>query len=272
MEYAAKLGTCTLLRKILYTQDVYVTSKVVRGATVYIWHDVTEHENGIRTCKSPLSFLATLNDQALMDSSTTIMLRSNLYENWSNRKVRSVQFPAFLWFLIRLVYICTLFYIYRDTSYASFYFNAGHELARHNITISGPPLPDESPVCPAIAYEISENDFTIILYVTISLASLFILCDIIDFIRALRNKVVCYYFVHTTFRAAKLLVNSAALTLTPILIIQIDDFGEKLHIYHAFMRSIIPIASAWSLLYFALFIPSIGFAVLSIQKMLKDAF
>ena len=272
MEYAAKLGTCSLLRKILYTQGVYVTRKVVRGATVYRWHDVTEYENGIRTCKSPLSFLATLDDQAFMDISTTVMLRSNLYKNWSNRKIRSVKFPAFLWFIVRLVYISLFFSLYRDTSYTSHFFQKGHELLRLNITIAGPTLPDENPVCPAVLDEMPNTTRNTIISVLIACTSVFIIGDVIDLIRALRNGVMCYFRVHTTFRGAQFLVNIVALTLAPVLIYEVEDYGESLHIYYAITRSTMPIACAWSLLYFALFIPSIGFAVLSIQKMLKDAF
>ena len=245
VEYAARLGMCTLLQRIMYTKNVYVTRELVRGATVYRWHDVTDYENGIRTCKSPLSFLSALDDQALMDSSTTVLLRSNFYRNWSNRKIRSVKFTAFIWFLMRLFYIFMFVLVYRDTSPATYYFYKGHEMARKNITISGHTLAQEMPVCPGLVHEFPKNTLLSMLRFIIAFASFSMLCDIIDFIQALRSRPMCNFFMHATFRVAQILVNISALTLTPVLIYKMEDLGKSTHSFYAIIRVVMPIASAW---------------------------
>ncbi len=106
LELAAKLGCCKIVRAFLETRGVYLTRETKRGMIRYQWIDVTEYETTDpkldRRGKSPLGFLALMDEKTLMKSCTKDLFTWSPFKLWFKSKICTYSIFFFLWFLFRL--------------------------------------------------------------------------------------------------------------------------------------------------------------------------
>ncbi len=120
LELAAKLGSCKMVKVILETPGVYLTKEKTRGMVHYQWIDVTEYETTDpeldRRGKSPLGFLAFMNEQTLMKPSTMELFTWPPFQIWLKGKAQSSMVFVIIWFLIHVMMIASYFAVRADTS------------------------------------------------------------------------------------------------------------------------------------------------------------
>ena len=85
-------------------------------------------------------------------------------------------------------------------------------------------------------------------------------------IKPSKNAIVDHWF----FRFVQLSINITIVSFAPLVEDNAIRRSVDYNTYVVFMRCLMPLLCSWSVLYFALLLPSIGVAVNSIQNMLKD--
>ena len=265
VEYAAKIGTLRLLKRILYTDDVYVRKREIIGSTLYRWHDVTDYENGSRVIRSPLIHLPHLPRSRISDPDVEPILKSQLFQIWATGKLYSNLVPLFIWLLIRVCYFVMFFFVYDDKR------PVAKMLEINDVNVS-------FFICPDVDRRLSEYTGDILIYSLGTTAMLILLFDIIDLahnrytgwkdnIMKSKDAIIDHWF----FRFIQFLTNIVILSLLPVsydykIMLDFDRYEQ----YVVIMRCFSPLLCSWSILYFIQFLPSIGPAVNSIQLMLKD--
>ncbi len=93
LELAAKLGCCKMVKVILDTPGVYLTEERTCGMVQHQRIDVTEYETIDpeldRRGKSPIGFLAFMNEQTLMRPGTLELFTLAPFQLWLQGKVQS---------------------------------------------------------------------------------------------------------------------------------------------------------------------------------------
>ncbi len=110
LEFAAKLGTCALLRCIFDTDGVYVAKCERHGLYLRRLYDVTDYESFepevvSRSQTSPLMLLSYLDKTNLSDPNAVTLMKSLLITDWMQGKLNLNKSLLVLWFLYRVAFV-----------------------------------------------------------------------------------------------------------------------------------------------------------------------
>ncbi len=118
LELAAKVGCCKIVKAILETPGVYVTNENTRGMVHYQWIDVTEYETTDpqldRRGKSPLGFLALMDEDTLLKPGTMELFTWPPFQMWIKAKISSSASFVFVWFVLRFLHVACYFVLAAD--------------------------------------------------------------------------------------------------------------------------------------------------------------
>ncbi len=120
LELAAKLGCCKIVKAILETPGVYLTKENTRGMVHYQWIDVTEYETTDpqldRRGKSPLGFLALMDEDTLLKTGTMDLFSWPPFQMWIKAKISSSTIFVFVWFMLRFLHVACYMVLAADGS------------------------------------------------------------------------------------------------------------------------------------------------------------
>ncbi len=114
LEYAVHLGCMLLFECIQLTPGVYVTKTIDKGVFKEEWIDVTEYESyepGNRRHLSPLLLFTFIDRKAAMNTKVDIVLGNGLLSLWLDKKISSAKWVIVIMFISRMLY-AVLFYIF----------------------------------------------------------------------------------------------------------------------------------------------------------------
>ncbi len=279
LELTAHLGTLSLFQAILETDNVYMKKEEIYGVNKLQYFDVTEYEAfhpNTRRNHSPANLLMCLDNSTISERNrerTKQAFDSQPLCAWLDANFRANYFYIMIWVAIRVT-SALLFYMID--------FQAVVTLYGGNINISDIFNNQSQTVVSSCSGSHVSPKAHLYMMVLLTVMSLFmIIYDIWDLGRMIfirRNDIT---YLNKTPRGSKSLILNIKFyrivhfitcigTFVMLIIVWISVWGGHVSVstFVFFLVCFVAIGSVWSLFYFIQIIPSIGYFVISIQRMI----
>ena len=113
LELSIHLSNIEFFNVIFETECAYKTKVEKVGVHEFCWYDITEHESigdNTRVDCSPIRLITELEERVFEDSNTGKSLRSQVFQQWFNNKLKANIPFLVLWCLLRVIHV-VMFYI-----------------------------------------------------------------------------------------------------------------------------------------------------------------
>ena len=269
IETAAKVGAMEMVRVIFDTKGVYLTMEEKRGIYVYQCYDITDYEQpgSDRYDKSPLALAATMEEEWVSRGQTSKLMRWAPIRQWYHAKGKTNLLPMAIWFLLRLTHF--FFFLVYDM---------GISRTKMQQKATGLNLTATDYCLEFTFYQPFEPLDTVLKCYVIGLAGLVLMFDLIETLVVvctkrpfsmrclIRRKDPVVHYVY--YRVCQTL-----LAICIITIYIISTFKTRYgYLVVDYIRLCAVLLASWSLLYFIQLMPSVGYFVVTIQRMLSDLF
>ena len=278
LEAAAQHGALHFVQAIIETDGVYLSRHVVRGLSVYQWFDITEYESCCadnRRLLSPVHFLMALDKNKLTHSLANQVFFDEPFGTWMNAKTEINKPLVFVWSLMRIVHL--------SAYYALDIHTAGHSASiamNANATYTEAiPASSEYRYCDfdSILLLSKTTVRAIAIYIIVH-STLILLLDIYEYVNYVLHP--CYTNFYKTiddkykavFACSLYYVRSQRILASTLLVYGVLKLNDVSGAPLNFIRLVCMMLSTWSLLYFVQLMPSIGYFVVAIQRMVRQMF
>ncbi len=287
LELAAQKGCLTLFKGIFQTPGVYLKREQRDGVLVCQWYDVTDYEtfakNGGRPGKSPLEFLSLMSYDTMSAPDAKELFDWMPIRHWVHAKFQPNVLPLTVWFLWRLLHV--VLYLVRLSDRALIESIGGApdtgEHFRHNSSANYTFLYCDTlfrlHLNPSVRYG---------LYVYLAIYGLMVLLfDLGEalYIRFMRRPYFRYarrygssagndsVVASVFFRTCQLIL---AVSFFMESVSSLMNFGkrERMSTFEDILNLITTVSAFASLLYFVQLLPSIGYYIVTVERMLSDLF
>ena len=275
LEAAAQHGALHFVQAIIETEGVYLTRQDIRGLSIYQWFDITEYESACvdnRRLLSPVHFLMALDKNKLTHSLATQVFFDEPFGTWMNAKTEINKPLVFVWALIRIVHLLAYYALDIDT--------ASHtETIAMNVNATYTGAASEYRHCDFDSLMLlSKPTVRVIAIYIIVHSTLVLLLDLFEYVNYLLHP--CFMNFYKTiddkykavFACSLYYVRCQRIMATTLLVYAVlklfDVTGGPVNA----IRLVCMMLSTWSLLYFVQLMPSIGYFVVAIQRMVRQMF
>ena len=268
-EYAMHLGVFSIVREILHTKGIFLTSVEYNGCLETSWFDITEYEESReRMSRSPVVLLALLDRNRLENQHFNELFFSQAFQQWIHAKARAAGPFLFLWFVVRILF--GILYYAADSALLfseETYFMKSQQINTSSCLQFSDRKSTEVPGFSCVA--------ACIIY-----CILMTICEISENYLWFFHK--SYQWMHKTPAGPKPMVVQIAfykvsqmmcyLSVACSLTVRLLRLKKGLDISFTFDHvsySVIGFCISWSILQFAQALPAVGHFAVSLQRMLK---
>ncbi len=279
LELAAKLGCCKMVKAFLETPGVYLTRETKRGMVRYQWIDVTEYETTDpkldRRGKSPLGFLALMDEKTLMKPYTKDLFTWSPFKLWFKSKICTYSIFIIIWFLFRLSQMVVYLVLSADKSLLHYIGGIADE-----DLVTSPNATFTFVFCSTyVSYSLSPTVRTALFAYMAVQGYLTLLFDIIETLTAIVRKRPVFFYGFYSIRP-NIVVERVLYRLNQFMmsfLFSLAATAQLTNSWNIFTKTDLQIINilctinmTFSMMFFFQLLPAIGIYVITARRMLRD--